>query len=296
MPRERTPEEIAQIRAQLEHNLAILASHVKLMTGVGNNCALAVMVHAYNEIAGIGYDSKGNERQPHPNFRHQCKKAYQDAIRAWHDYEAQLLYARVNRFFHLADLSPETRKIYGSDVTDQQFFEFWKGIGAHAFDVSKPLIYSLHNKYRLSLQHHGIKHAELTAWPMVATACLALAVKMYNLAIDKSEDGPYKVPKYISEPIFRQFSLQKVLDRWKKALDLTDPFADYELDELEDRNIYLGIEQLHDAWTDPDLLFDSAVDVIPDFDELFRTKGEMKKALRNISEVREETHAGLDGD
>jgi len=65
--------------------------------------------------------------------------------------------------------------------------------------------------------------------------------------------------------------------------------AFYPLDEAEDRNIHLGIEQLVQAWLNPDMLYDSTQETIPDFDDIFRTKGEMKKAMREIAEYKEET-------
>lgn len=59
----------------------------------------------------------------------------------------------------------------------------------------------------------------------------------------------------------------------------------YDLEPMEERNIALGIQQLHEAWSDPRLLYGSAMTATVDFDDIFRTKGENKKALREINEV-----------
>ena len=49
----------------------------------------------------------------------------------------------------------------------------------------------------------------------------------------------------------------------------------------------MGLLQILDIWANPENFYDSTMEVIPAYDDIFRTKGEMKKALRNISEVRE---------
>ena len=61
----------------------------------------------------------------------------------------------------------------------------------------------------------------------------------------------------------------------------------YELNETEDKNISVGIQQIIEIWANPANYYDSTTATIQDFEEIFRTRGEMKKALRNVSEVRE---------
>jgi succinate dehydrogenase/fumarate reductase flavoprotein subunit len=68
----------------------------------------------------------------------------------------------------------------------------------------------------------------------------------------------------------------------------------YELEEVEERNINLGIIQLAETWANPDYMYDSVSESLPDYAEIFRTKGEMKKALRNIEEVRAQTWENLE--
>ena len=80
-----------------------------------------------------------------------------------------------------------------------------------------------------------------------------------------------------------------VADVWGKALTLTDPKADtYDLNEGEKRNIQLGLEQLEELWANPKFLYSSAFTATEDFEDIFRTKGENKKALREIGEIMQE--------
>jgi succinate dehydrogenase/fumarate reductase flavoprotein subunit len=93
--------------------------------------------------------------------------------------------------------------------------------------------------------------------------------------------------------LFKDFSLHRVREAWTRALDMTEPLH-YELDEVEKRNINLGIVQLAETWANPDYMYDSVSESLPDYAEIFRTKGEMKKALRNIEEVRAQTLENLE--
>ena len=70
---------------------------------------------------------------------------------------------------------------------------------------------------------------------------------------------------------------------------MTDPQAtQYPLDTLEERNIALGIEQLQDAWVDTSEHLTATAKTMLNYEEVFRTKGEMKKAIREIEDLRDE--------
>ena len=94
-------------------------------------------------------------------------------------------------------------------------------------------------------------------------------------------------PHDLLQSIFKFFSLRKVADIWKNALTMTAPDTqNYALDEVEDNNIAQGIMQLEMEWSDPKMIYGSAFTATEDFEEIFRTKGEWKKAMREIGEVK----------
>lgn len=268
---------------EVNKRLSAIASTIKLVCGVANNAAILVMLDAHDII------------KQHPNYRQQVKQAYKKAFTEWHNYERDLLHAHTNRFFHVADMGERTRKKYGN-ISDQDYFEFWKGCGSKAYTDTRPLVTSLWNKYRLSLLHHGIEHADQLAWGMTASACLSIATHMYSEAVkDACNDisgSPEEIFKWrgIVKYVFKGFSLQRVLDAWNKALDITDKKATYyDLESLEEKNINHGCTQLIQAWSNPSLLYDSVIDSTEDYSEIFRTAGERKKAIREIEEVRQNT-------
>ena len=72
------------------------------------------------------------------------------------------------------------------------------------------------------------------------------------------------------------------------------PETDFELEPMEKRNIEMGLTQLCEARLDPSLLYNSTMQSVEDYDEIFRTRGYQKKALREIAEVRDETKEELE--
>ena len=266
------------------------AGVVKLICGVGNNAAWQVVLHALTEINGKKIDPKdpeGNRHMPpHPRYHHEVKRAFKLSIDAFHDYERQLIYAEQNRMFHMADKTDRIRKMYG-DITDREYYEFWASIGWPSFIKTKPLITSLWNKHRISLLNHGVSEADKVAWVLTAMAALELADQLYEKAIRECIN--YGLPERMVRNVFCQFSLKPVKDKWRRALLMLAPDTEYELEPTEKRNIELGLTQLCEAWLDPSLLYDSTIETAEECDEVFRTKGYQKKALREIAEARNET-------
>jgi hypothetical protein len=185
-------------------------------------------------------------------------------------------------------MSDDVRRKYGN-ISDEEYYEFWKGVGVVAYHKTKPLITSLWNKYRVSLIQHDVKDAEHVAWVMTAQAALDLAGAMYESAMKECENG-LELHRKVLDEVFSQFSLKTVSKDWMRALMLLAPETDpIKLSEVEERNIDLGLQQLMEAWLDPELLYSSASGAVDDFNEIFATKGFVKKVQREIAEVKAET-------
>ena len=263
-------------KEELAHKLAHLAGVVKLVCGVANNAALLVVLDAHDKV------------RQHPAYRHKVKHLYNHAIQTYRKQENEMLYNRINRMFHLADMPENIRKKYGN-ITDAQYFEYWQGLGAKAYNDYHHWITSLQNKFRLSLQSHDVEHYDILAWVMTAQSWLELACTMYDETL-KSSDLPKKALDYV----FGQFSMRRTADIWYQAMVLTEPQTEaYDLDPIEERNIAMGVQQLQDAWSDPKLIYGSAFDATIDFNDIFRTKGENKKALREIKGLLAETEEAM---
>ena len=264
-------------------NVSDAAAVVKLVCGVGNNAAWLVMLDGYDHARrckGYGY------RQ---------KQLFKMAINEFHNYERGLKHAEVNRMFRLEDMREEVRRKYG-DISDSEYYDFWRSIGGPAYSKTKPLITSLWNKYRISLEQHKVKEAEHKAWVMTAQAAIDLALALYDGALKECEAG-CKMPRRWLESVFGQFSLKRVSKAWHRAMMALAPETEpIKLDSVEEKNIDLGLRQLMEAWLDPELLYSSTSETVEDYDEIFATRGFQKKVLREIAEVRSETIKNLNND
>ena len=265
------------------------AAIFKLVCGVGNNAAWLAMMDGYDHAKRC------------KAFRRSCKGGhmvgwyFKKAVNDFKDYERRLLTASENRMFHVADMTEDVRRKYG-DISDAEYYEFWKGVGGVAYAKTQPHITSLWNKYRVSLVKHDVKDAEHVAWVMTAQAAIGLSLAMYESAMKECEKG-MNLHRKLLDGIFGQFSLKTVSKDWMRALMLLAPETDnYQLDSTEERNIDLGLQQLMEAWIDPELLYSSASGAVDDYEEIFATKGFVEKVQREIAEVRAETLKELENE
>jgi hypothetical protein len=148
-----------------------------------------------------------------------------------------------------------------------------------------PLITALQHKCKRILDSRGITNSDALAWITTARACLDLAVVIYDMTalVLTNEHG---IPARYVREVFGKFSLRPVQERWKHAEQLLS-LDDIPLTASEIRNVELTLEQLQEKWTSIDLIYELMGETAESYDEVFRTKGEMKKVLRNISELRQ---------
>ena len=260
---------------EITRRMSAASSVVKLVCGVGNNAAWLVMLDAMDHARSCA------------RFRGPAKKEFNRCVQLFHEYEGALVYARVNRFFHVPDMADHVRKKYGQ-ITDREYYDFWASTGAAAYQATRPMVTSLVNKYRLSLISHGVRDAAHVAWVMAAMAALELSVRMYDSAIREIIKG-YSLPENIVRKVFGQFSLKHIAKKWGDAMVALSPDSDYPLQDSEKRNIELGLDQLFEAWMSLDTMYDSVSDTVEDYGEVFRTKGEQKKAMREIADIKADT-------
>ncbi len=253
------------------------AALVKTHVGVGNNAAWMACLDAFDHI------------RQHPAYRHKVKATYKQAFEELKAYERRLVFATSNRFFHLDDMSPETRKVYGN-ITDQEYYDFWAAFGYAAYADTMPLYTSLVNKFRLAYVNNNVPHPDILAWSTAAGYCLDIAVDIYNTAIQSCVENwkHLGLPAKAWEKLFASFNISKVVKTWEKAHFLLVGNVKIYVDEMLGRNIELARKQLMEKWLDEDTLFGARLKTSEDYAEVFRTKGELKKVQRDFAELRNE--------
>lgn len=262
--------------AKVEKRLGDFSGVLKLYIGACNNATFLVMMNALDAM------------KKHPIWRqrfHKAKGMFMKALKEWKAYEYQLLHAKDNRMFHLADYAPEVRKKYG-DISDQEYYDYWCSIGSFAYDYSKDMLNSLKYKYQKALDASKVEGAEYLAEAMLAMTCLNCCETMLEVHLENGVEH-VGIQRPILDRFFGDFSLKKVRDVWYQALKLTIPqLIDKDFDPDNERNIQIGIRQLAERWADEKMLYHAINDATEDYQEVFRTEGEWKKALRIIHEAR----------
>lgn len=257
-------------KPELTRRTAEASGVIKTTLGVTNNAAWAATLEAHDHV-------KKSKR-----YRETVKKAYLDTIDAFRCRERKLVYAEKNRLFHLADLLPEHRKRYG-DITDTEYYEYWCSTGQTAYCQTRSWVMNIRNKYQQSLSAHGVAEAEIVSWAMEADACLRLAQVAYANITELCADE-FDVPLALLHDIFGALDMTLFADKWTNAMRLLVPETEtYTLSDFETKNIQYGLDQLMDQWMSLDTIKSSVKETISSYDNIFRTKGEMKKALREVS-------------
>ena len=278
--------------AQVEHDVAQCSGFVKLMCGVGNNCAYYIMMDALDHIRKHPrYTEKKISRmfEGKDNSVLGIHKRYRNRLR-WPDGQ------RIN-FFKLKEMPAEIReKKYTATMTDAQYFEFWEATGTLAYTKSQQWVSSLQNKFRLSLLKHKVPCPEIAAWGLVGSSVLEMAVEIWERSMRSVHDAIPVLPKSMIDKIYMPFNIQEVANQWHKALSTLSPEINgYKLDSTEEQNITHGLDQLRELWISPDLPFDATIAAVEDYTgEIFRTKGEAKKSIRELCKMRANAIADIE--
>ena len=255
-----------------------------LMTSVGgtNAAALTIMQDCIDKL------------RLHPRYNGKVKDYFEartnSVSEAVDTYHRRLLYPASGepRFFSVKAMPPEERKRYG-DITDADYLELWEGAGGKVYVKTWPLFTALHNKFRLAMERCGTQHAALLAWTLVGRTALDLACEVWHTAVGSLYRSTARVPLKAVEDVYRPFLLQAVNQRWQRAVNnLILDREDGNFTELEHKNIAISIAQIREQWQSMDLKTGAAIAAAEDYDdEMFRTKGERKKFVRQMSEVQQ---------
>lgn len=253
------------------------AGLVKLICGICNNAAYMLTLEAWDHIRKLDLRRRmkgGNN----------LKWEFKEVLRGFHNYELRLLYTNSDRFFHVADMPAETRKKYG-DLTDRAYFELWTGLGGEAYQNNRDMVTCLVNKYRLLFEEKGIADPLAKAWGMAALDALMLARHGFECAMKTAKQNVTAVRGSVVERIFSAFDLSGVARLWFCAMrDLDGDAMVAAIEGKKERNIVLSLQQLEEVWLSDQAIGDAMRSTVTGYDDVWRTKGEMRKALGEVDE------------
>jgi hypothetical protein len=236
-----------------------VASFVMAMSGMANNAAWYVLMEAYDAVRRL------------PCYKQRTKQLVNAAIKEWNVYEKRLI---ADKFLDIRTMKEQARAMYADDITNEEFIDWWRGIGGEAYDKTKQFVSSLANKYRLALEKAGVQHAEDIGWMLTASAAFSIAVKIWEETI-RNACREYGGSVERGYQLFRAFNLEDVKRAWNRAgKSVCD---DIPIDECAARNIELGVNQLAEKWSDPKLMQRSMRKAIKAYKESFN-----KSTIKNF--------------
>lgn len=260
--------------------MAKASSFVKLIDGTANNAAWAACLDAYEYIKPL---RKRAIRQVKGGGT--ALDGYKRAFKALKLYQRNLIYTENNRFFHVADMDSYTRSYYAADMTDEGYYDFWASFGFKAYQNNKNFFTCLVNKLRLVYERGGIKDAEAAAWSMGAYMSLNIASECHADVV-KAMANIWGGDHARLQRLFKPFDLSHVEKLWGDAhKDFFPELAKLEFTDLEYQNIKISFNQFAERLMKGKSLVQSRVETVADFaDDIFRTKGYAKKAMRELSD------------
>lgn len=254
--------------------VALAAGLVKNVTGVTNFISYYTMLDAMDHL------------KKHPAFRMEIKKSFRTAMDMYFDYEKKLRYSSAPRFFCVDDIPAEYRNRYKSDLTDSEYFEMWRDVGASSYSKYSKELKVLYWKYRKSIESHGVKYADIISYVLLAGTSLMMSFKFLSLLLQRISDETGISIKRI-DLLFGSFKLDDVYAQWEKSVRLLEGKIDtkFNLSPAEDRNIYLGMRQLERAITADLLKMDGMRDAMELNRDKFASKYEYRLAVSEINSI-----------
>ena len=265
--------------AHIERELPISAGMVKLVCGMSNSLAFLVMGNARDKMRSW------------KKYKFKTKKEFERCFELYRQYEQHLLCPPEGaiRFFHVADVTGEFKDKLRDDLTDAEYLEFWTSISGPLYEKVWPFVTCLAHKFYRTLKMREVKDAEFLQWPLAAMAILELASGIYRNIL-KVHERDFKIPLFVLEEVFEPFNIANITKQWERAIATVFNFH-YELKPIEQRNIELTLRQLEKIVTEQDLLLKSVQGTIESFGtEIFKSKGVVKKSIRDIDNIIEEVH------
>lgn len=261
-------------------NIAQASSLVKLVDGTTNNAAWAACLDAYEMLKPLKKRMNRNVKGG-GTAGDELKRVF----KALKTYQRNLIYTTDIRFFHVADMAESTRNFYSENMTDEEYYDFWASFGFKAYETNKNFFTCLINKLKLIYENGGIKDAEAAAWSMGAYMSLSIATDCHRkvtTSVAEQWGGHLKEWQWF----FKDFDLTHIEKLWGDAhKDMFPELDKLKFSDTEYQNVNISFNQWAERLIKGHTLAKSRIETIADYaDDIFRTKGCVKKAIRELTD------------
>lgn len=225
----------------------------------------------------------------HPKYRHKVKAAFQQAEKAYNDYERTLRYGNNNnpRFFNINDVDANYFK---EDMTSDEYFEFWCNLGAAGYKKCINELNVLKHKYYLILSKRNDKYAHIGSDLLLAISIFEMTKNVFDVTIKEICLAIPELGKdIIMNNIFKPFDISNIIAAWDRAVNTLYPDVHHtELDDVEDANLQIALSALEEKMTDPKWMESVEELTLKDYNDFVGGKRKANKIIKAIRENFEE--------
>lgn len=259
--------------AEVERALVLVSPRMKSAMAVAN---AGVRISIYEIV---------DDLKKRGLYTFKIKKSFGRVIEAYEKYEKRLRHSDETAYlFSVSSITPEYRRRYKDDFTDEEYFNLWLDAQAFAYDRYKALAEVARHKYQLAFENAGYKHAYV--FSKFTTACmLCIIADQVFESITKTFAKETGIRAGIFQEIFSPFSVSCVYEVLKKAeVDCMNAMgAKYHvLDAFDVSNIRMTSRQISDIIVDDANHHRSEYDAAEDNEDLYKTNGFYLKVLEEI--------------
>jgi hypothetical protein len=246
---------------------------VKLTMGICINMAWNHMRNALDSV------------KRHPKYRHKVKAAFQQADKAYKDYERTLKYGHDNvpRFFNIKDVKCN---IFKENMTSEEYFELWQALGGAGYNKCINETNVLKHKFYLILDKRNDKYADIGSELLVTSSMFEITCNIYNATISEICKAILELDKDgIENYIFKPFDISDIIAAWERAVNTLYPdVRKTELDDFEDANLHLALAALEEKMTSPEWMERVEEQALRDYNDYMGGKKNTNKIIKAIRE------------
>lgn len=255
----------AEEQSKILQALDSIQTWTKLIAGASNNTSWLIFIDALDAV------------KTHPRYKQLVLQRFNKALKAFKSYERTLLHSPDIQLFDTRHMPEESKKIFTAGFSKQDYYDFWCSTSNLVYEKAKPEINTIADYYTASFAKQGYQHTEILGKLFAAAACLELSIINLESFINDQCDKQSILKKYAWNN-YKIFSLSDVHKTWLKAVYTLEPkLQTWEPDEDDFRLIDNQLHAINKILTDQLLIMQSFRKATKAYDELFKSKYQIRK-------------------
>lgn len=260
--------------------VSILLSHsagmLKLYMGCWYNVTMVLMQEAEYQLRQTGY------------YARMVKKLHSLAMNAVQKFEHDMKHPQEGelKLFNMEGFNGEYREQFQKDLTDEEYFEFWQGLGGETWAKYKNYIMSMAYKWQRYLERVGARDAKVLSLVMATNEMLSFCAIGFQTVCDH-EAASLPLMNMKVHRIFQALDPAPVQQAWHRMCQaIVGHLPD--MTDTERNDVRLSIDSVSQYLIDPLIIKQLEIDTVRQYAEVFGNRAKQSKAIDDMTAMREE--------